>query len=164
MTTDEDKAALRDQQLLRRVNKDWHTLMTTYEDFKGFYCRSQEDQDAMGTAMDEVERVAHALSLKNELPGTQRDEEGTQGYEFVVERFKCGSCREGSNWHTRDEVILRASGDMSDAIDAIPELTEENAEALHTVRGGILHALDELQLLGIKGFKHPDEPVAEKVG
>ena len=65
--------------------------------------------------------------------------------------------------HTRDEVILRANGDMLDAIDAIPELTEENAEALHTVRGGILHALDELQLLEVEGFKHPDEPSDEVI-
>lgn len=69
------------------------------------------------------------------------------------QRYQCNVCGEA---HTRDEIILKANGDLLSAIDSIPELTEENAEALHTVRGGILHALDELEQLGIEGFKHPE--------
>ena len=74
-------------------------------------------------------------------------------------RYDCHSCREGSNWHTRDEVILRANGDLLDALDLVSENGGDDEESpLLPIGGAILHALDELQLLGVEGFKHPDEP------
>ena len=79
-------------------------------------------------------------------------------------RYDCHSCHEGSDLHTRDEVILRANGDLIAALHFIDEArgTDEDSPLL-PISGAILHALDELQLLGVEGFKHPDKPVAEAV-
>ena len=70
------------------------------------------------------------------------------------ERFNCNMC---GVVHTRDEIVLKANGDLLSALYAIPPLTDDNAEALSTVQGAVTHALDELELLGVEGFKHPDD-------
>lgn len=153
MTTDEQT------DLIRANNGNWQRLMLGYEDIRSYYCRSQEDQDAMGTAMDEVERVAHALAIKNELAGVERDEDDLasgymKGYEFVVEKYDCkGICGE---WHTRDEIILKANKDLLSALDHAPSADMDEDSPLHALHGSILHALDELQLLGVEGFEHPE--------
>jgi len=80
------------------------------------------------------------------------------------QRYNCNMCGDA---HTKDEVILKANTDLLSALHYVQQPDEDESEdsgirPLHVIEGAILHALDELQLLEVEGFRHPDdEPIAE---
>ena len=74
--------------------------------------------------------------------------------EDTVKRYDCNVCGEE---HTRDEVILKANKDLLSAFEYVPKVDMNEDSPLHELSGAILHALDELQLLGVEGFQHPED-------
>lgn len=75
-------------------------------------------------------------------------------YQADKQQYRCNACGES---HTRDEIILKANGDLLSALAYAPKADMEEDSPLHALHGAILHALDELGLLDVEGFKHPEE-------
>ena len=68
-------------------------------------------------------------------------------------RYDCNVCGES---HTRDEVLLKVNTDLLSALEYAPRADMDEDSPLHALHGAILHALDELELLGVEGFIHPE--------
>ena len=69
-------------------------------------------------------------------------------------RYMCTLCGEP---HTRDEIVLKVNADLLSALEYAPEADKDEGSPLHALHGAILHALDELELLGVEGFRHPED-------
>ena len=105
-----------------------------------------------------------------------RLDDGPDGFAWAPESRDAGSTPAGSTTTpgvcslddspaTAEHHLLKANGDLWDALDDGQTLVQEDDQA-HIQRGAILHALDELgqlaDVLGVEGFVHPDDPEGDR--